>query len=121
MKKARFLPALAPILALFAFAGCTTTPVWFEPSSAPVPPEGYTIHGLEVSGASSQIWVFGLGGNASDSGQRRAYRDAMAQAPGADALVSMCIDQSSVCVFPFFMQVTTRVTGTPVKFNTPAK
>ena len=121
MKTARRILVLAPVLALFAFAGCTTAPVWFEPSSAPVPPEGYTIHGLEVSGASSQIWVFGIGGNSSDSNQRRAYRDAMAQAPGADALVSMCIDQSSVCIFPFFMQVTTRVTGTPVKFNTSDK
>lgn len=114
-----FIPMVA--VAMLALGGCVTSPVWFEPSTAPIPSEGYTISGLEVSGASSQIWVFGLGGDASTSQQRRALRDAMAQAPGSDALVSVCIDKSVVNIFPFYMSVTTRVTGTPVKFNTSTK
>ena len=101
-------------------AGCATSPAWFEPSSSPVPQNGYTVCGSEVYGTSEQFWVLGLGGSASGSEQSRALREAMGKAPGADALVNMAIDVNKLFIPPFFMRMTTRVTGIPVKFN-PAK
>jgi len=98
-----------------AMAGCASSPVRFLESSAPVPPQGYTVVGSEVTGTSDQVWVFGIGGS-TDLQQSRAFRDAMAKSQKADALVSMSIEEHWVNVF-FFARKTTSVTGVPVKFN----
>ena len=106
---------------LAAVCGCMTGPVAFKASSAPVPPQGYTVVGSDVTGSSNQIWVFGLGGSMGIQ-QHKAYKTAIGNANGADALVGMSIEHSSFNAFPFFMMSTIRVTGTPVKFNiAPAK
>ena len=102
---------------LAACSGCATYPVWFEPSSSPVPQSGYTVCGSEVFGTCEQYWVFGLGGSASGSDQSRALREAMGKAPGADAIINMAVDVNKFVFPPFFMRTTTRVTGIPVKFN----
>ena len=101
-----------------AVAGCMTSPVEFKSQSAPVPPQGYTVMGSDVTGTSEQIWVFGFGG-ALSAQQHKAYKTALGNANGADALVGMSIEHSSFNVLPFFMMSTSRVTGTPVKFNPP--
>ena len=106
------------IVALAAACGCATSPVAFKSESVPVPPQGYTVTGSDVTGSSDQIWVFGLGGSLAVQ-QHKAYKSALAAANGADALVGMSIENSSFCVFPFFMMSTIQVTGTPVKFNPP--
>jgi len=98
-----------------ALAGCVSSPVRFLESSAPIPPQGYTVCGSEVTGTSDQVWVFGIGGSL-DLQQCRAFRDAMAKAQKADALVSMSIEEHWVNVF-FFSRKITSVTGVPVKFN----
>ena len=107
---------LAGIVTMTLMTGCASSPICFKSSSAPVPPQGYTIAGSEVSGKSEQIWVFGFGGSM-ELQQARAFRDALAKAPQADALVSMSIEDHVFSFFPFFMREEISVTGTPVKFN----
>ena len=103
---------------LATVCGCATSPVAFKSESAPVPPQGYTVMGSDVTGTSEQIWVFGFGG-ALSAQQHKAYKTALGSANGADALVGMSIEHSSFNALPFFMMSTIRVTGTPVKFNPP--
>ncbi len=98
--------------------GCATSPVAFKSESMPVPPQGYTVMGSDVTGTSDQIWVFGMGGSMSAQ-QHKAFKTALGNANGADALVGMSIEQHGFCLPPFFMMSTIRVTGTPVKFNSP--
>ena len=100
-------------------AGCATGPVAFKTSSAPIPAQGYKVTGSDVTGESSQIWVFGLGGSL-ETQQHKAYKAAMGLANGADALVGMSIESHGFVFPPFFAKRTISVTGTPVKFN-PAK
>lgn len=107
---------LAVAACMASVCGCMTAPVSFKEASAPVPPQGYTVMGSDVTGTSEQIWVFGFGG-ALSAQQHKAYKTALGNANGADALVGMSIERSSFCAFPFFMMDTIRVTGTPVKFN----
>ncbi len=116
MKKMKMMLAAG---ALVAACGCTTSPVAFKSQSAPVPPQGYTVMGSDVTGSCEQIWVFGLGGSLSAQ-QHKAYKTALGNANGADALVGMSIEHSTFNAFPFFMMSTVHVTGTPVKFN-PSK
>ena len=104
---------------LASVCGCSTSPVEFKSQSAPIPPQGYTVMGSDVTGSCEQIWVFGLGG-ALSAQQHKAYKTALGNANGADALVGMSIEHSTFTAFPFFMMSTIHVTGTPVKFN-PSK
>ena len=113
MKKL-FFAVLCGTIAM-AMTGCSTSSLRFLESSAPVPDSGYTIVGSEVTGTSDQIWVLGIGGS-TDLQQSRAYRDALAKAQKADALVSMSIEEHWVNVL-FFAKKVLSVTGTPVKFN----
>ena len=101
---------------MIAAAGCACSPVRFLESSAPIPAQGYTVIGSEVTGTSDQIWVFGFGGSM-ELQQARAYRDAMAKAQQADALVAMSIETHVFNFIPFFARQDISVTGTPVKFN----
>lgn len=117
MKQIKII-AVAGLLA--AVCGCATTPVAFERSSTPVPQQGYTVVGSDVTGTSDQVWVFGLGGSLA-SQQHRAYKMALGNASGADALVGMSIERHGFSFPPFFVKSTIRVTGTPVKFNPPVE
>ena len=108
----------AAAVALAAACGCSTSPVAFKQSSVPVPPQGFTVTGSDVTGSSDQIWVFGIGGSLATQ-QHKAYKAAVGLANGADALVGMSIEQHGFLFFPFFMMSSISVTGTPVKFNPP--
>lgn len=103
---------------LATMCGCVTSPVAFKSMSAPVPPQGYTVLGSDVTGTSEQVWVFGFGGSASQSQQHKAYKAALGQANGADALVGMSIEEHQIWGL-FFSMRTLRVTGTPIKYNPP--
>ena len=102
-----------------AVCGCVTGPVAFKQSSVPVPPQGYTVAGSDVTGSSDQVWVLGMGGSLAVQ-QHKAYKAALGTANGADALVGMSIEQHSFVFPPFFAMRTITVTGTPVKFNPPS-
>ncbi len=110
------IPRIVTAACLMVVCGCSTGPVAFKSSSVPVPPQGYTVMGSDVTGTSDQIWVFGLGGSLS-SQQHTAYKTALGNANGADALVGMSIENHGFFFPPFFVMSTIRVTGTPVKFN----
>ena len=103
---------------LVAACGCSTSPIAFKDSSVPVPQQGFTVMGSDVTGSSDQIWVFGFGGSLSTQ-QHKAYKIALGKTNGADALVGMSIESHGLVAFPFFMINTISVTGTPVKFNPP--
>lgn len=107
---------ILPVAAM-ALLGCATSPVTFKESSCPVPPSGYTVCGSDVTGTSDQVWAFGMGGSFDGQQQHRAFREALGHAQGADALIGMSIEQSSVAILPFFMMSKVTVSGTPVKFN----
>ena len=115
MKKLMMIVSAGCVAAL---CGCATSPIAFKESSAPVPPQGYTVTGSDVSARSSQIWVFGLGGSLSHQ-QHEAFKTALGKANGADALVGMSIEHHGFTFPPFFMMSSVSVTGTPVKFNPP--
>lgn len=104
--------------AIAAVCGCVTGPVAFKESSAPVPMQGYTIAGSDVTGESSQFWILGFGGSLATQ-QHKAYKSAMSLTNGADALVGMSIESHSFGLAPFFIKETISVSGTPVKFNPP--
>ena len=101
-----------------ALCGCATSPVAFKASSAPVPLQGYTVTGSDVSATTSQVWVLGLGGSLSQQ-QHEAFKTALGKANGADALVGMSIERHGFFFPPLFMMSSISVTGTPVKFNPP--
>ncbi len=104
-------------VAMFALAGCFSSPISFVTSSSPLTAGRYTVLANEVTGTNTQVdWLFftfGKGG----SGQRYALKDALRQVPGSTALTAMAVDQETFILFPFVFPsfTTTRVTGTPVK------
>ena len=114
----KVVKALAALGCLTMVYGCSTSPIAFKQSSVPIPPQGYTVAGSDVTGTSDQIWVFGLGGTLATH-QHKAYKAALGVANGADALVGMSIEQHGLYALPFFVKSTISVTGTPVKFNPP--
>ena len=87
----RMLWAISGVAAL-AFAGCVTSPVSFTPSVVPIPPEGYTVCGKEVTGHCNQVWVCSFGGNFTVACQRRAYDNAMRKTFNADALIGVSVE-----------------------------
>ncbi|MGN0832909.1 MAG: hypothetical protein ACI4RD_04575 [Kiritimatiellia bacterium] len=115
MKMKQIMSVAAAGLLAVALTGCASSPVRFLESSAPIPANGYTIAGSEVTGTSDQVWVFGIGGSTGLQ-QTRAFRDAMSKSQKADALISMSIEEHLVNVL-FFTRKTISVTGIPVIFN----
>ena len=106
----------AGIAAVAMLTGCMSMPVHFVDKSVPVEEGKYSVIGDEVEGSDSQVAIFGLGLNAPGSAQRRAYKQALANAAGADGLVEMAVDMQFVYL-PIVTFYTTRVTGTPIKIN----
>ena len=100
----------------FGVTGCMTHPVTFVGESRPVEPGQYTVIGDETEGLDYQVQTFGLGLSIPGSAQRRAYQQALRNAPGADGLIEMAVDVQRIDI-PFVSFVTTRVTGTPIKAN----
>ena len=88
---------------------------------------GYTVHLFQTAQEAKDYLLtaiaphqsVGFGGSLAAQ-QHKAFKTALGNANGADALVGMSIEQSCFTALPFFMMRTIRVTGTPVKFNSPA-
>ena len=100
--------------ALLATTGCMNIPVSFSDKSVPIEQGKYTVVGDEVLGEDHQIGLLGFPVGMPGSGQRRALKNAMSQAPGADGLVSVAVDFQQFNVY-LFQIWTTKVSGTPVK------
>lgn len=117
MKKLHKLGGLAlGVAVIMAFAGCSTMPVAFSDKSIPMEQGKYTVVGDEVMGEDHQVMILGFGLGLPGSGQRRALKQALDQAPSADALISMAVDVQVINLM-WASVVTTKVTGTPVKTN----
>ncbi len=108
--------ALAAFCAI-TLAGCLSSPLTLVPSTDPVEQGKYTVLGSEVSGTDTQVALLFLTTfGAHGSGMRRAIDDALSQAPGADALVRVAVEQEYFWLIALnFYKM--RVTGTPVKLN----
>ena len=114
MKKLVGLAVVAVVAVMMS--GCSTYPVNFADKSIPMEQGKYTVIGNEIEGTDSQLIVLGYGLSMPGSPQRRALKDAMKKAPGADGMISMAIDQQMINL-ALVQIVTTRCTGTPVKLN----
>lgn len=111
---------LIPFLA-FVLAGCSfTIPKNYATSSIPVTQGKYTVLAEEVQGSSTQTqWLF-FTFDKDGRVQRDAIDDALSQVIGADALVSMTVDEEVFTfIVPFVLPTfyTVYVTGTPVKLT----
>lgn len=128
------LAALASVAVLAA--GCTSVmsaPGSMMPSNVPLTQGGYEVlnNGLQVSGRATTVTKISALGMSQDPNQsarmQDAIKNALAQCPGADALVNITTDvQVKTTTYPIpivslFMagkiEHTTIVTGTPVKIK----
>ena len=128
------IAALALVSALAA--GCTSVmsaPCSMMPSNVPLTQGGYEVlnNGQQVSGRATSVTKINALGMSQDPNQsarmQDAIKNAIAQCPGADALVNITTDvQVKTTTYPIpivslFMagkiEHTTIVTGTPVKIK----
>lgn len=128
------IAALALVSALAA--GCTSVmsaPGSMMPSNVPLTQGGYEVlnNGQQVSGRATSVTKINALGMSQDPNQsarmQDAIKNALAQCPGADALVNITTDvQVKTTTYPIpivslFMagkiEHTTIVTGTPVKIK----
>ena len=115
--KVKVLAGAAIAAAAIAMSGCYSYPGTVLDKSKPMMQTGYTVVGDEVS--ASEFTFFLLGIPLSDlrgSAGRRMYKNALAQAPGADALIEYTTDVRGINLNIIGVQWFT-VTGTPVKTN----
>ena len=103
--------------AAMVVSGCHVYPGTIQDKSKPIEQRGYSVVGEEVSATEMEVYLFGfpmcdLRGSAG----RRMYKGALAQAPGADALIEYTTDTKqlnlAVLVFEWYT-----LTGIPVKTN----
>lgn len=92
-----------------------------QEATKPVEQNQYTVLGDRVQGVDSQWMLWSLSTAKPGSPSLRALDDAKAKVPGTDALVevSQNVETYMYPIPPFFIlqNVRTRVTGTPVKFD----
>lgn len=115
MKKSIMVLAVAAAAAVIAMTGCTTVPGAITAQSKPLEQNGYVVVAPEVSATELQGSVMGFGvGDVRGSMSRRLYQSALAQAPGADALIEYTMDAKHLyLVFANLSWYT--ITGTAVK------
>lgn len=116
MKAKQLALAAVCAAAVSAVSGCMNLPAGYVTSNIPVSQGQYTVVAESVSGSDHQVSAFGFGASKLGSAQDRAVRNALAQAPGADALIGMSIDIERKSLV-FASIITTRVTGTAVKLK----
>ena len=130
MKKQSFASIAAmAVIALLTASGCTTSmsmPGAMMQSNIPLKQGGYTIlnDGKPVTGSAKSVTkINGFGMMRDDSEQssrwRSAIDQALAQCPGADALINITTDvKMKTTMYPYIggkIEYETFVTGTPVK------
>jgi len=101
--------------AMVGMSGCYSYPGVINDKSKPIEQDGYSVVGDEVSATEMQVFLFGFPmSDLRGSAGRRMYKNALAQAPGADALIEYTTDTKqlnlSLLVFQWYT-----LTGVPVK------
>ena len=115
MKNLTKLACACLAAATLLLTGCISVPGVIRDQTKPLSQNGYTVVGEEVTATEVQITVLGF--TLSDlrgSAGRRMYKNALAQAEGADALIEYTMDTKGVAL-PFLTIITHNLTGTPVK------
>ncbi len=107
--------ALASALAL-AMSGCYVVPGTIQEASKPLEQGKYTVVSKSVSSKYFQVYLFGqpMAEPVEGSEGRYMYKEALAQAPGADALIEYCYDTKQLNLAWLVFQWYT-LTGTAVK------
>ncbi len=103
--------------AALAMSGCHIVPGTIRDMSKPIEQGGYSEPADEVSATELQVYLFGFPmSDLRGSAGRRLYKNALAQAPGADALIEYTTDTKTLnLAFMVFQWYT--LTGVPVKTN----
>jgi hypothetical protein len=104
---------LAALLGLSLLAGCQHNPGGIAPSTIPLDPGGYTVVKTGVLGSDCQVSLLGIVPITDGNQTHQAIADALAQAPGATALVDVTSDAYSAW-FVLWSQTCTEVRGTAV-------
>ena len=113
--KTKVLAGAAIAAAAMVMSGCSTYPGTILDKSKPMDQNGYTVVGDEVSASECQVSIFGFSmSDQRGSAGRRMYKKALAQAPGADALIEYTTDVKMINV-PIVSFTWFTLTGTPVK------
>ena len=103
--------------AAMAMTGCYMYPGTIQDKSKPIEQGGYTVVGDEVSASEFQLILLGFPlSDLRGSAGRRMYKNALADAHGADALVEYTTDTKQLNLGLVMLQWYT-LTGTPVKTN----
>lgn len=112
--KMKVLVGAAIAAAALVMTGCSTVPGTINDKSKPMEQNGYTVVADEVSATEMQVFLFGVPmSDLRGSAGRRMYKNALAQAPGADALIEYTTDVRTITLPVVAFQWFT-LTGTPV-------
>ena len=115
--KMKLLAGAAIAAAAMTMTGCMVTPGTIHDKSKPIAQGGYTVVGEAVTATEHQIFILGWPlSDARGSMGRRMYKNALGQAPGADALIEYTTDQTFYN-FPFVQVLRYTLSGVPVKTN----
>ena len=113
----KVLAGAAVVAMAFALTGCHWYPGAIYDKSKPIEQGQYTVVADEVSATELSVSLLGFDlTNMRGSAGRRMYKKALAQAPGADALIEYTTDSKMLDLYWLQFKWYT-LTGTPVKTN----
>ena len=115
MSRMRILVSSVLAAAALAMTGCQSMPGVVIDKSKPIEQGGYTVVADEVSATETNVIVFGHPvDDLRGSPGRRLYKNALAKAPGADALIEYTMD-TKIMNLSIVTIIWYTLTGTPVK------
>lgn len=113
--KIKTICGVALAAAAIVMTGCQTVPGTIIDKSKPIEQGQYTVVADEVSATEMQVYLFGWPlSDLRGSAGRRMYKNALKQAPGADALIEYTTDLKTFGGGPILFTWYT-LTGVPVK------
>lgn len=116
-RKMKVLVGAVVAAAALAMTGCVYVPGTIGDKTKPMDQNGYAVVGDEVSATELQVYLFSIplsDSSGKGSAGRRMYKDALAQAQGADALIEYTTDYRCMNLGIVNLQWYT-LTGVPVK------
>ena len=115
MSKKRILMSVVLAAVVMTMTGCVAVPGVVMDKSKPIEQNRYTVVGDEVSATECTVYLFGFPvSDIRGSAGRRMYKNALSQAPGADALIEYTCDYTGLDLFVLNLRWYT-LAGTPVK------
>lgn len=115
MSKKRIFMSMVLAAVVLTMSGCVAVPGAVMDKSKPMEQNRYTVVGDEVSATECTVYLLGIPlSNLRGSTGRRMYKNALSQAPGADALIEYTNDCRIMNIGPVQLLWFT-LTGVPVK------